>query len=324
MAHTFKSMKKPKQLPIADMFAAIAFNPEQAGFQERNLMPLDPLKLEGYKEAGEWDPSKPATYFLHEGKPVLLDGNTRTRYAKEAGFETGWFTEVELEGASLVDILKNRARSNIFTKNDPWTQAATFKGEFDQDMTTAEIAKNHGVSETTVKKALRLYELVKQLGPKVKAEETDEQKQERLKKAEDAQRKVIDGLRTGAISALDIDRLFAKDMANEEFDKALKTALRPKVVKAAAASDKKKAEKLDEYEQLGVPARFFPDLRAMIIAKSTLNEQQVQMGCATIDVIMGLLPRAQFLEGNFVPPAKDNEGEGEGSGDGEETDADVS
>lgn len=308
MAHTFKKMSKPKQIAIPEMFAAVAFNPEQPGFQERNLMPLDPLKLEAYKEAGEWDPSKPATYFMHEGKPVLLDGNTRTRYAKEAGFETGWFTEVELDGASLIDVMKNRARSNVHTRNDSWTQAATFKAEFDQDMTTAEIAKNHGVSETTVKKGLRLYEIVKQLGPKVKAEETDEQKQERLKKAEDAQRKVIDGLRTGEIASLDIDRLFAKDMDNEAFEKALKTALRPKAVKAAATSDKKKAEKLDEYEQLGVPTRFLPDLRAMVIGKSTLNETQVQAAIATIDVIMGLLPRGQFLEGNFVPPKKENGG----------------
>lgn len=318
----YKSVGKLQKLPISTFKDAVVSDPQQVGFQPRNLMPLREEVVESYRHAGGWDPTKPLNYVelkndKNETVKVIVDGNTRYRLAAAAGYEEVYAVKVELEGeGSVVELLRARAHSNVFTKSDPWTQAETLHSEFVQDITQEEIAKMHGISVTTVRKHLRLYELVKNLGPKPKAEETPEQLEQRLAKAKEAQEKVIAGIRSGEIAAVDLERIFAKEMDNDQFDKAVKAAVRAKKAKAETAAAEEKAATLEEYTRLGVPTRFLPDLKAQVSTRATgLTDDQIDACEALIDVIIGTLPREQFLKGDFTPPVDEKESKkGEANG----------
>lgn len=322
----FKSSKKPQKLPLAAMIAAVVTDPAAEGYQPRNTMPLNPDTLKGFKNSGEWDPNRPALFVETAKGPVIIDGNNRTRYAHEAGYPEGWFVEVQLkEGVTFSDLALYREQANIHIESDAWTKAETWHDiHARRDLTAEEIAKNTQFSSATVAKHIKLYEIVRSFGKKAKAEETAEQKALRIKENAATQQKIIDGIRSGEISMLTVESLLTRDLSDEEFAKVAKRVLSAKQEKKSATKEKKVAANLDEYEELGVPKKFLPDLRARVLSRfksegdAVTQESQKRAMVAVIDSILGALPLENLLEGKFEIPTKAEEGAEDDKSDKEE------
>ena len=316
----FKSSKKPSKMSLADLIKGVITNPAKEGYQSRNTMPLNADILKGFKNSAEWDPNRPAIVTVHNGDLIVLDGNNRTRYAHEAGYTEGWVVEVSLkDGVTFSDLALYREQANIHIESDAWTKAETWHDIHARlDLTAEEIAKNTPFSSSTVAKHIKLYETVKSFGKKAKAEETPEQKAERVKGNEEAQQKIIDGIRSGEIAMLTVESFLARDLTDEEFVKVAKRVLHAKKEQKAVTAERKVATNLDEYEELGVPKKFLPDFRARILSRfaseadASTQEAQKRVAVATIDAILGTLPLENFLAGKFeIPTVSEETEEGE-------------
>jgi hypothetical protein len=292
----------PKKYNLKELIdnGAIVTDPAHPAFQERNLQPLNPETTRSLKDSGGWDPSKPGTLTKWDGKLIVVDGNTRTRQFHSVGIEEGYFVEVKLAAEEPMELHRLRLHSNNATGSDPWTTAATFADGEKRGLTPEEQAI--GVSPSTVKKYLRIYHVIMSLGPKPKAEEKAEQTAERLAKAKHAQESAIAKIRTGLLTLGDILKFFERDLPPEDFDKAFASLIKKKKEEKAAAKTEVVKTKLEEYDDQRVPPKFFPAFVAMIAAAPDLSQASKNGAIAALNVVMGLLPRTQFLAGDFTLP----------------------
>lgn len=280
---------------------AVVTDPEEAGFQARNLQPIDPEFARSLKDSGGWSPSQPGSLVRYQGKLIILNGNTRARAFLESGIDEGWFVEEKLAREDdAMELHRLRLHLNNVAESDPWTKAETYaRGE--QDGLTPE-EQAIGVSATTVKKWLRIYHVVKSLGPKPKAEEKPEQTKERLAKAKESQDKAVAKIRTGEVTAGDILKFFEKELNGEDFDKSFKALVSKKKQEKAAAGAVAREKVLTDYVDTRIPAKFFPDLVAMIAKSEGLTITQKDAAIGVLQCAMGNLPRDKFLAGDFTVP----------------------
>jgi len=294
---------KAKKYSLAELISsgAVVTDPEAAGFQARNLQPVDPEFARSLKDSGGWTPSQPGSLVRYQGKLIILNGNTRARAFLDANIDEGWFVEEKLaKDDDAMELHRLRLHLNNVAESDPWTKAETYaRGE--QDGLTPE-EQAIGVSATTVKKWLRIYHVVKSLGPKPKAEEKPEQTKERLAKAKESQDKAIAKIRTGEVTAGDILKFFEKDLNGEDFDKSFKALVSKKKAEKSAAGTAEREKVLADYIDTRIPAKFFPDLVAMISSSQGLNVTQKDAAIGVLQCAMGNLPRDKFLAGDFTLP----------------------
>lgn len=334
MANIYKNSGKVQELPVAEFKDAVVLDPKDPYFQPRSAMPNNPDFVGALKRAGGWDRDFPAKYLVRDSKPVIVDGNRRQLAAQELSGDPNWakgfYQEVKLSAETASGLNLARDRSNISSKSDPWTEAETYANRADPgkgDLLPEEIAAQAGESVTRVRRLIKLHNAVI-TPPAPPAEESEKQRELRIKRHAERSYKIAQGIRSGDITWLSVEKILERDMDEEALDKATRKLLLAKKEAGASGIVNKQAETLADLTELGIPKKFFGAFRAEMASSSHspgLTETQRSATLAAMDVIMGILPRKQFLAGDFIvhKKAEGDEAEevdGKESAEDEETD----
>jgi hypothetical protein len=266
---------------------------------------------------------------------VIVDGNRRQLAAEELAndpnWQKGYYQEVVLATETANGLNLARDRSNITSKSDPWTEAETYSDRADPnkgDLLPEEIAAQAGESVVRVKRLIKLHAAVV-TPPAPPAEESEKQKELRIKRHAERSYKIASGIRSGEITWLAVEKILDRDMDEDDLDKATRKLLQAKKDGAATGLAKAQAETLADLTELGIPKKFFGMFRAEMASgdhSPGLTETQRSATLACMDVIMGILPRKQFLAGDFIVKKEEaTEGkatEGEAT-EGEETEGEA-
>ena len=307
-----------KKYNLKDLIAsgAIVVDPASPAFQARNLQPLNPTFVDGLRKSGGWDPTKPGTLTVFEGKRIVVDANNRVRGFDSIGVEEGYFLEIRLANENdPMELHRLRLHSNNAYESDAWTEAETFAHGEKAGLTPEEQAI--GCSASKVKQSLRIFHFINNIGPKAKPEEKPEATAERMNKCKTLREKTIGDIRSGKISKSDILKLMEKDLQGEDFDKALKSLIAARAKAKVEAKAEAVEKTLEEYVDSRIPSKFFPDVIVTIAKSEGLTDGQKAACTGLMAMLMGTLPRAKFVAGDFtVVPKEPKKGKGKKGAEG--------